>query len=321
MSDDFNPADFPADYKAKMIAAYPVIAELTADEAWLAHPAQREEAFERVLAAKNLRSTHEQFLDELNPPKPPTELTRDELVELCTTRPSGLRSNGMASATSTTAAAWTTTPSTSQPAEGWTEPREGTGTDMTDPTDIRTRAKELLDGITPGPWAVGIAPGEQNCEYPDITVCAGGDAYRVVCDFASTKQDRADAEFIAAAPTLVHDLLRLVQRLRADDADLTDSYCRVRDERDVALAEIDALTAERDAALAEVERLTPREITTVEDLDALPEGSIVLDSDGPPCPWELSDDAWWAPGDGQPHHATALALPARVLWTPEEAGR
>ena len=73
--------------------------------------------------------------------------------------------------------------------------------------------------------------------------------------------------------------------------------------------------------LAEVERLTPREITTVEELDALPEGSLVLDSASPPCPWELSDDAWWAPGDGASHPTLAITLPGRVLWTPEEAGR
>lgn len=73
--------------------------------------------------------------------------------------------------------------------------------------------------------------------------------------------------------------------------------------------------------LAEVKRLTPREITTVEELGSLPEGSIVLDSDSPPCPWELSESGWYAAGDGQPRRRTAIALPARVLWTSEEAGR
>ncbi|ROZ88986.1 hypothetical protein [Gordonia sp. OPL2] len=81
---DFDPNDFPPKYKADMVAAYPDIAAMTADEAWFATPAEREEAFARVLAAKNLRRTHQQFLDDLHPPKPPAELTREELIELCT---------------------------------------------------------------------------------------------------------------------------------------------------------------------------------------------------------------------------------------------
>lgn len=56
-------ADFPASYKAKMIEAYPVIAGMTADEAWLATPAERDAAFARVLSAKNLTITHQMFLD------------------------------------------------------------------------------------------------------------------------------------------------------------------------------------------------------------------------------------------------------------------
>ncbi|MCF3939938.1 hypothetical protein [Gordonia tangerina] len=62
-----NPADFPVDYKARMVAAYPVIAEMSADEAWLATPTERDEAFRRVLNAKNLRRTHELFLADLEP--------------------------------------------------------------------------------------------------------------------------------------------------------------------------------------------------------------------------------------------------------------
>lgn len=53
---------FPGSYKAQMIAAYPVIADMTADEAYWATPAEREAAFGRILAARNLRRTHELFL-------------------------------------------------------------------------------------------------------------------------------------------------------------------------------------------------------------------------------------------------------------------
>lgn len=53
---------FPASYKARMLAAYPVIAGLSADEAYLAAHDQREAAFGRILASRNLRRTHELFL-------------------------------------------------------------------------------------------------------------------------------------------------------------------------------------------------------------------------------------------------------------------
>ena len=54
--------DFPCDYRARMIASYPVIAGMTRDEAYFADMDERDEAFERILAAKNLRRTHELFL-------------------------------------------------------------------------------------------------------------------------------------------------------------------------------------------------------------------------------------------------------------------
>ena len=54
--------DFPYDYRARMIASYPVIAGMTRDEAYFADMDERDEAFARILAAKNLRRTHELFL-------------------------------------------------------------------------------------------------------------------------------------------------------------------------------------------------------------------------------------------------------------------
>lgn len=53
---------FPANYRAKMIEAYPVIAQMTADEFYYAPTWERDEAFERILAAKHLRRTHELYL-------------------------------------------------------------------------------------------------------------------------------------------------------------------------------------------------------------------------------------------------------------------
>lgn len=63
---EMTPEQFPSDYKAQMIAAYPVIAQMSADDAYLADFDEREQAFERILANRNLRRTHEMFLAELH---------------------------------------------------------------------------------------------------------------------------------------------------------------------------------------------------------------------------------------------------------------
>lgn len=64
-----NSAHFPAEYKARMLMAYPVIAGLTADEAWVADYDTREHAFGRILRARNLRRTHELFLKRYGAPR------------------------------------------------------------------------------------------------------------------------------------------------------------------------------------------------------------------------------------------------------------
>lgn len=64
----------------------------------------------------------------------------------------------------------------------------------------------------------------------------------------------------------------------------------------------------------------PRSITTVEELDALPEGSVVLDRNGlslhkmgPLGIWNASNHTW----DVQRAELEADAFPAIVLWEPE----
>jgi len=54
---------FSLNYRAKMLAAYPVIAQMNADEAYFADKSERDEAFQRILDAKNLRRTHEMYLE------------------------------------------------------------------------------------------------------------------------------------------------------------------------------------------------------------------------------------------------------------------
>ena len=61
---DMQVSDFPNSYKLMMIRAYPVIAQMDADEEYFATPAERDEAFGRILANRNLRrpqGLHPQF--------------------------------------------------------------------------------------------------------------------------------------------------------------------------------------------------------------------------------------------------------------------
>lgn len=57
-----TPDMFPCSLRARMIHAYPVIARLSRDEAYLATVEEKDEAFARLLAAKNLRPTFEMWL-------------------------------------------------------------------------------------------------------------------------------------------------------------------------------------------------------------------------------------------------------------------
>lgn len=60
-----NVADFPTSYKLQMIRAYPTIAQMDADEDYFATPEERDEAFARILANRNLQRTHELYLEGL----------------------------------------------------------------------------------------------------------------------------------------------------------------------------------------------------------------------------------------------------------------
>ena len=55
--------DFDATYQLRMVMAYPVIGGLGRDGLMLATPDVKRAAFERILANKNLRRTHELYLE------------------------------------------------------------------------------------------------------------------------------------------------------------------------------------------------------------------------------------------------------------------
>lgn len=60
---DFRPEDFDATYQLRMIQAYPVIAEMTADELMFGDPEEKREAFQRILRCRNLATTHRLHLE------------------------------------------------------------------------------------------------------------------------------------------------------------------------------------------------------------------------------------------------------------------
>jgi len=72
--------------------------------------------------------------------------------------------------------------------------------------------KTLLEGITPGEWEV-----RQQIPYSQALLVFAGrfENNRTICRGEwTTRQGDNDLEFIAAAPTIIHDLLAEVERLR-----------------------------------------------------------------------------------------------------------
>ncbi|MDV7194648.1 hypothetical protein [Mycolicibacterium fortuitum] len=78
-------------------------------------------------------------------------------------------------------------------------------------SDIVTRARELLAGITPGPWIAEYSGEQGNCVIP-----ADAQSTREAVCVTRLYHQQADAEFIAAAPQLVADLTDGVEKLRQD---------------------------------------------------------------------------------------------------------
>ena len=63
MSDMFTPDQFDLSYQLRMITAYPVIAEMDADELMLSDAWEKREAFQRILNNRNLQTTHRLYLE------------------------------------------------------------------------------------------------------------------------------------------------------------------------------------------------------------------------------------------------------------------
>lgn len=61
---ELTPDMFPISYRDSMVRAYPVIAGINRDEYYYATPADKDAAFQRVLNNRNLRRTHEMYLED-----------------------------------------------------------------------------------------------------------------------------------------------------------------------------------------------------------------------------------------------------------------
>jgi len=88
---------------------------------------------------------------------------------------------------------------------------------MHETNDLTTRARALLDGITPGEWTLYARDIDHEKTFDDfLGFDIDGPPEAARGQFAS----RADAAFIAAAPDLVRDLLARVAQLELERDDL-----------------------------------------------------------------------------------------------------
>ncbi|MFC0314505.1 hypothetical protein ACFQNE_01960 [Gordonia phosphorivorans] len=101
------------------------------------------------------------------------------------------------------------------------------------------RARDLLDGITPGPWIYSDIIGTDH----NVTVAAWDLARCTEAGERTPDEAEANATFIAAAPVLVADLVAEVEKLRSGKA------------VEELIGQVLGAEAEADAAAAAIERV------------------------------------------------------------------
>jgi hypothetical protein len=75
--------------------------------------------------------------------------------------------------------------------------------------------KSLHEGITPGEWHTELESITHDIWAGTLTETTSG---------VAVVWDEADATFIAAAPKIVNELIKEVERLRAENAELKKNY-------------------------------------------------------------------------------------------------
>ena len=73
-----------------------------------------------------------------------------------------------------------------------------------------------------------------------------------------------------------------------------------------------------DAIIAAGWRPPARTVTTVEELDALPKESVVRNAERTELCEKWHDNKWWEMGNEYSFNSDGVALPATVLYEPEE---
>lgn len=88
--------------------------------------------------------------------------------------------------------------------------------------DIVKEARELLEGVTPGPWTAITPEGYDGFAYIQFNSNNGYDSHITVYGIDEShpycEQNRADLAFILRARTLVPELVELCKRLELDIA-------------------------------------------------------------------------------------------------------
>ncbi|GEE00209.1 hypothetical protein nbrc107696_45840 [Gordonia spumicola] len=136
-----------------------------------------------------------------------------------------------------------------------------------DQSDVASRARAALDGITPGDWATYTSDKGQ------IAVVSPDEKFFIALlhpDDCDTDMGRANITLIADAPTLVRDLLAENERLRDDlrVERITTHLCESVDaDLREARAEVERLTAERDQVIAAHQRAEARATLHREERD------------------------------------------------------
>lgn len=106
--------------------------------------------------------------------------------------------------------------------------------------DVKARAHQLLDSITPAPWVWQT----NDKGYPQQIVANDDGLVLVAETYTGPEHPAAEAEFIAAAPELVRELLAALERAEAE-----------RDQAVLLRAELSEMTMSRAEMADELQRL------------------------------------------------------------------
>lgn len=103
------------------------------------------------------------------------------------------------------------------PQTGPTEPLRATLGDET--ADVVARAREALENVTDGPWEAqqyDDHPGDEGCGLlAGVGIAQRGIGYIGIYHWNSVEQSETDAAFVAAARSLIPELIAEVERLHS----------------------------------------------------------------------------------------------------------